>query len=83
MILSSGIAPPKWNRLGLIRLGAGGFVKYRAMWKMGRIINYFEHTPMVENDEARELIVSRLKGVRSEWKGMNWEEIYPYKKSRD
>lgn len=78
MILNSGIAPPDWGKKGLARFGHSGLSKMIAMRKIRQIIHYFRHTPIVEDEESRELLVSRLQKIRESWKKMGWKEIYPY-----
>ena len=78
MIMDSGIAPPKWNRLGPFRFGPPALARYRALRRMSRIVKYFEHTPMVEDEEVRELILTKLRTIRDDWRGKDWRGIYPY-----
>ena len=82
MIVDSGIAPPAWNRIGPIRLVLPQLARYRALRRMGRIIKYFEHTPMVENDEVRGIILTKLRTIRDDWRGKDWGGIYPYVSDR-
>ena len=62
----------------IVRLGHQGLAKAIAMRKIGRIIKYFKHTPIVEDDESREVLVKRLQSIQSQWKKVTWKEIYPY-----
>jgi hypothetical protein len=78
MILNSGIAPPAWGKQGIARIGHHGLSKVVAMRKIGRIIKYFEHTPIVEDDESRDMVVKRLQSIKTQWKNMGWKDIYPY-----
>ena len=78
MILHAGIAPPDWGKKGIARFGHSGLSKTIAMRKMRKIIRYFRHTPIVEDEGSRELLVNRLQEIRESWKNMEWKEIYPY-----
>jgi len=77
-ILKTGIAPHKWGKKGLTRLLNLGLPKLIAVWKLERIISYFQYTPLVEDEDTRELLLSRLRKIRDDWKSKEWKEIYPY-----
>ena len=78
-ILSSGFAPPDWKKNVFSMLGIGALAKYNALRKLKVIIRYFKHSTLVEDDETRKTIVSRLTQVHEQWKPMSWENICPYK----
>ena len=77
-ILHSGLTPPAWGAKGGARFGRPGLSKWIALRKIRRIITYFQHTPLVENEEARALLVARLQRIRGRWQTMTWDNMYPY-----
>ncbi len=77
-ILSSSYAPPEWGKRGIVRWVNESLAKRLALRKLDGIIKYFKHTPLVEDEDARELLISRLKSVKESWQQMAWKEIYPY-----
>lgn len=77
-ILDSGLAPPNWKKKIFMRLGSSALAKYLALKKLSKLIRYFKHSPLVEDDEARDTIVSRLTEISDQWKEKSWENICPY-----
>jgi len=78
VILNTGIAPHKWGEKGLTRVLNRSLSKFIVVWKLERIISYFQHTPLVEDEDTRELLLSKLRKIRDDWKRKEWKEIYPY-----
>ena len=77
-ILSSENAPPDWRKRGLARWASGPLAKRIALRRLNAIIRYFRHTPLVKDEESRELLIERLEGVNQSWQARDWKEIYPY-----
>ena len=78
-VLNSGFVPPDWKKNIFMMLGIDALAKYTALRKLKIIIRYFKRSPLVEDEETRETIVSRLTEVREQWKRMKWENICPSK----
>ncbi len=78
VILSTGIVPPKWAKRGINSFVGEGISKSIVMRRLDKVIKYFQHSPLVESDDAREILVGRLRGIQESWQKMNWKEMYPY-----
>jgi len=80
-LTSTGTVPERWSRkytARMIRLREAGELealrrveiaarkKYRR--KLARLITYLSHTPLVENEEARNHAMQLLKRMDREWK---------------
>lgn len=79
IITQSGLAPPTWKSKPVIRLGGPRLAKRYAMWRIDRLIHYFEHTTLVDSESTRETAVADLEAVRDDWRSKTWEEIFPYR----
>ena len=77
-ITFSGCAPPEWKKKLAVRSGNEGLAKLYAMRRIRRLINYFGHTPLVEDEDTRKEVVDTLKGIQEGWRNARWREIFPY-----
>lgn len=82
--ISNGRFPEKWfiqinqflalrRMIPVQRSGSPGTKK--AVEKIDRLIRFFEKSPFFETEEARELLLKRLKDTRQHWLNMTWDEI--------
>jgi hypothetical protein len=49
------------------------------MWRIGRLIYYFQHTVLVDSESTRETATTELEAVRDDWRSKSWQEIFPYR----
>jgi len=77
-ILATCIVPLKWGKGGVHSFVGEEISKFIVIRQLEKLIKYFQHSPLVEGDDAREMLVGRLQGVRDSWYKMNWKDIYPY-----
>ncbi len=76
-IMYSGCAPPDWRKKGLVRLGIDPLSKLIVLRRISRLIRQVKHSPLDESEEARKIVIDKLKDVRKRWKSMSWSEISP------
>jgi hypothetical protein len=74
-ILYTGRVPPTWLKKRPRAPLAVAFARLRVRRKLARVIDYFEHTPLVASEQERQSLVSELRGVRRRWKATPWEEM--------
>jgi hypothetical protein len=43
--------------------------------RLGKLIKHFSRTSLVEDERARDTLVSELEQVREEWRRRSWEEM--------
>jgi hypothetical protein len=79
IITQSGLAPPTWKSKPVVRIGGPGLAKRYAMWRIGRLIYYFQHTVLVDSESTRETATTELEAVRDDWRSKSWQEIFPYR----
>jgi hypothetical protein len=77
-ILSTGTVPPRWIKLGIASYMGGDILKLIAIRRLDKIIKYFKHSPMVESDNARQILIERLQSIQDSWCKMEWKKMYPY-----
>ena len=77
-ILSTGIVPPQWAKKGINYFVGDRISKSIVIRRLDKVIKYFQHSPLVESDDAREILVGRLRSIQESWRKMNWKEMYPY-----
>jgi hypothetical protein len=77
-ILNTGVVPQRWGKKTIAALGGKKLLKFVSIRKLSKIMSYFAHSPLVEDDEARENLVARLRNIKENWKKKDWKEIYPY-----
>ena len=77
-ILTTGIVPPNWAKRSIYYFVGEGISKSITLRRLNRVIKYFQRTPLIESDDAREILVGRLRGIETSWRKMNWKEMYPY-----
>jgi len=46
-----------------------------AIQNLDRLLRYFERSPFFENEEARGLLLIKLRETRGRWQTMTWEQI--------
>lgn len=78
-ILSTGIVPTRWAKRGINSVMVEHRRKSNAIRRLGQLIKYLKHSPLVESDDARQMLLERLHGIQEDWHGMEWKEMYPYK----
>jgi len=74
-IINTGNAPPDWGNRGLTRLGMDSISKVLAMRRLSRIISYIQHSPFVEDEDSRKILMDKLNEIRERWESMQWYEI--------
>ena len=75
IIMQSGTVPPTWAG-GLSRFEPlAGYAKMRALNRLRSIIRYFRVTPMVDDEETRTQILTRLEATLERWRTLRWSEI--------
>ena len=47
----------------------------QSLKRIHKLIRHFERTSMIEDEEARELVLKELKEVHAQWQSSNWEQI--------
>jgi hypothetical protein len=74
-VLYTGRVPPTWVKGKPGGALAVTLARWRVMRKLARVIDYFEHTPLVASEQERASIVGQLREARSRWKSSPWEEL--------
>ena len=74
-ILYTGRVPPTWIRKRPDGAFAVAVARWRVRRKLGRVVDYFAHTPLVASEQERQTILAQLKEARSRWKKAPWEEM--------
>lgn len=82
--LAQGRIPAQWQariqrRLSLERVMTWGREPATgarlAIQNLDRLVLYFERSPFFENEEARGLLLTKLRETRGRWQAMTWEQI--------
>jgi hypothetical protein len=78
-ILQTGYVPVRWMSKKEMKgeVEESGFKKTNSLRKLTKIIKYFEHTPLVEDEESRKILLTRLRAIRAQWKQARWTEMLP------
>lgn len=78
-IIFDGLIPERWAAGGLAKVVARSPAgrKRKALKKMNTLIRYFAHTPLVTDDESREMLIKRLEYVREDWQAKAPAELFP------
>ena len=78
-ILNTGLVPLRWLKKGTVSrfLLISVTPKHIALRRLQKIINYFQRSPLVEDEESREILLSRLEAVKKAWQESDWQEIIP------
>ena len=50
-------------------------VKRKCLKQLLKLIKHFKRTSLVEDEEARELVLEGLTGAYEEWKDLSWDDI--------
>ena len=77
-IAQSGLAPPQWKSKLFVRLRISSWARSYALRRIGRLIDFTEHTPLVEDEQTRRDTLITLELTRDSWSEVGWREIYPY-----
>lgn len=77
-ISGTGLVPPHWNRKLVVRLSVPLLARSYALWRLGRIIQYFRNSPLVDDEQTRRALVLSLEEVDNEWKQKQWNEMTPW-----
>jgi hypothetical protein len=75
IIIATGCAPQVWDKRLAAQIGGARFAKRHAMRRIRKVKAYFERTPLVDSEHARDVLVSGLEMVQQDWKGRGWDEI--------
>lgn len=78
VILATGIVPLKWGNGRFHSFVSEDISKFFVIRRLEKLIKYFQHSPLVDSDDAREMLVGRLQNIRDSWCKMNWKDMYPY-----
>lgn len=78
-ILRTGLIPHHWLKKGSIikTLLISGAAKPIALRRLQKIINYFQQSPLVEDESSREILLSKLHDVKTTWQSSDWQDIIP------
>ena len=74
----TGLVPPGWFSPGKRGGAHPRLKKHLALRRLGKVIRYHKHTPLVQSETDRLLTIVKLKSIRAEWKKRSWPEIYPW-----
>lgn len=78
-ILSTGYMPYSWlvNTRGRTPRLRRRPTRDQALRRLRMTVRYFSRTPMVESEEARAAIISRLESVYRRWSSARLEDLVP------
>ncbi len=78
-IISDGMVPERWIVGGLLkgRLVSRKRLKRRAIRRMEVLIRYFTHSPLVSDDDSRDMLIKSLKYIRDDWREKSSAELFP------
>jgi hypothetical protein len=78
-ITFDGMVPQRWSsgRLAKVLVSSPARRKRMAMKRMQTLLRYFAHTPLVADDESREMLIKRLEYIRDDWRAKTPAELFP------
>ena len=80
IIIASETVPPRWRRGVFAKEYLGPVAKYRSNRRLKKLVRYFSHTPLVEDENVRKQIIESLTRIGKMWRGMEWKQILEYRR---
>lgn len=65
-IIETGSPPREW--IEALPPGGGERSRRRLLRELGKLAKYFEHSPLVDTEETRRVLLDQLKEIREKWK---------------
>ena len=79
LIIETGKIPPQWivagSRAAGSTIDAQDAARQVAILKLDALITHFTTSPLVEDEETRQLLLSQLHHARQAWSERPWHEI--------
>lgn len=70
VIIETGKVPPQW-----VAAGGGDAARRAALARLDALIEHFKTSPLVEDEETRQILLGKLGDARQAWQARPWHEI--------